>query len=83
MKSITLRNLPPEVLRLIEQVAQEKRMSVNKAVISLLEEGNSASRRKIVHHDLDDLAGSWSPEEAASFDEILELQRAVDEELWR
>lgn len=30
-----------------------------------------------VYHDLDDLAGSWSREEAAAFDEVLQEQRTI------
>ena len=83
MNSITLRNLPPEVLRLIEQVAEDKRVSANKAVISLLEQKTSARNRKAVYHDLDELAGSWSKSEAAAFDRHLERQRGLDEGLWK
>jgi hypothetical protein len=33
-------------------------------------------------HDLDDLAGTWTEEEAAEFDQILEGLRRIDPELW-
>jgi hypothetical protein len=39
MKAITLRNLPPEIVKTIRQKAEEQGVSINKAVISLLEEG--------------------------------------------
>jgi hypothetical protein len=35
------------------------------------------------HHDLDDLAGSWSKEEASAFDKALARQRVIDPDLWR
>ena len=38
MKAVTLRNLPPKLDRTIRQRARQKRVSVNKAVIALLEE---------------------------------------------
>ena len=38
MKAITLRNLPPNLDKAIRKRARAKRMSVNKAVIGLLEE---------------------------------------------
>ena len=38
MKAITLRNLPPDVARTVQQRAKQKKTSVNKAVIELLEE---------------------------------------------
>ena len=84
MKAITLRNLPPEVARKVRQTAQEHNMSANRAVIRLLEEQTGSGREKgrVVHHDLDGLAGSWSKREASAFDRALARQRAVDEDVW-
>ena len=80
MKAITLRNLPDQVTRSIRQRAATEGISLNRAVIKVLEErlGSDA-----VHHDLDDLAGSWSEAEARAFDRALAAQRAIDPELWR
>ena len=36
----------------------------------------------IEHHDLDHLAGTWSPEEAREFEAALTEQRQIDPELW-
>ena len=38
MKAITLRNLPPDVAHIVQQRAEQKKTSVNKAVIELLAE---------------------------------------------
>ena len=48
MKAITLRNLPPDVARTVQQRAKLKKTSVNKAVIELLEEpsGGKAKKRR-------------------------------------
>ena len=35
------------------------------------------------YHDLDFLAGTWSEEDAAEFDNATEGFRRVDEELWQ
>lgn len=86
MKAVTLRNLPPELARVIRQRATEKRTSVNKAVISLLEESAGIGRKKkgtALHHDLDALAGSWTKEEAAAFEKALARQRSIDLDLWK
>jgi plasmid stability protein len=83
MKAITLRNIPPEVARKIRQRAARRRTSVNKAVLSLLEERLGTAEHKVeFYHDLDALAGSWSREEAEAFDRILESQRGIDPEIW-
>jgi hypothetical protein len=86
MKVITLRNIPPGLARVIRRKAQEKGTSLAKVVLGLLEEsaGISGKRKGArAHHDLDDLSGSWSSEEASAFDKALARQRAIDPDLWR
>ena len=86
MKAITLRGVPPEVARMIQRKSHETGESLNKVVIELLEAGAGVRRRrgrKVVHHDLDDLAGAWSREEAAAFDRSLKDQREIDADLWK
>ena len=85
MTAITLRNIPPEVAKAIQRKADEENMSLNRAVIRLLEEAlelRHGKRRKPIHRDLDELSGCWSDEEAATFDEALQAQRTIDPELW-
>jgi hypothetical protein len=84
MKAITLRNLPPEVARLVQRRAREKRTSINKAIIELLEErsGTARKRSRALYDDLDHLAGSWTREEAAAFEQVLKEQRTIDPDVW-
>ncbi|PYQ28590.1 MAG: hypothetical protein DMF56_15245 [Acidobacteria bacterium] len=84
MKAITLRNIPPEIQKAIRAKAKEQRISINRAVLELLQERvgkPSKPRRK--HTDLTHLAGTWSDAEAEEFDRSLREQRQIDEELWR
>jgi hypothetical protein len=86
MKVVTVRNLPPDVARVIRQTAQDAGISVNKAVLRLLEVavGRPGHKKsKVLHHDLDALAGRWSRREAAAFDRSLASQRKVDPEIWK
>ncbi len=86
MKALTLRNLPPELARIIRQEAGEKGTSFNKVVISLLEEATGLRqgwKKQQLHHDLDALAGSWTREEAAAFLKALAKQRRIDPDLWK
>jgi hypothetical protein len=85
MRTITLRNLPRELERLLEENAAASDSSLNKTVIRLLEKAlgiGKPSPGKRRYHDLDELAGSWSPEEAREFDRQLEEQRQIDPGLW-
>lgn len=84
MKALTLRNLPPHLVSAITRRAAERGTSMTRAVISLLEDALEAKpRMRPPYHDLDDLAGSWTREEAAAFDEALGEQRAIDRDGWR
>jgi hypothetical protein len=86
MKAITLRNLPPDVAKTVLQRAKQKKTSVNKAVIELLEEsagGKAKKKEPVRYHDLDHLAGTWTKEEAATFDKLIAEQRTIDPEFWK
>ncbi len=86
MKVVTLRNLPPELARRIRQRADEAGTSLARTVIALLEERlglRSRRGREVLHDDLDELAGSWTSQEADGFDAVLADQRAIDADLWQ
>ena len=85
MKAVTLRNLPTHLDKTIRQRAREKRMSVNKTVICLLEKHLNRDKNKpaALHHDLDDLCGSWTKAEASAFDKALAKQREIDPDVWK
>ncbi len=86
MKATTVRNFPPEVARAVRERAATGRISSNRAIIELLETAIGRRRPKRPqdgHHDLDQLAGTWTKEEAARFEVALREQRAIDPELWK
>jgi plasmid stability protein len=87
MKQITIRSIPDAVKKTVQKEAAQKGVSLNKAIISLLERavGTKAPEKKkrALYNDLDHLAGLWSREEAAEFDKNLKAQRKVDAELWK
>ena len=85
MKVITLRNIPPTIARHIEERSARSGLSLNKTVISILEEGLGISvsgPRKVRHNDLDRFCGMWSEEQADEFDRSLAEQRRIDPEMW-
>lgn len=86
MAAITVRNLPPNVERAIHEKARKERLSLNKAVVRLLEEATGAAtavEKPPVHRDLDRFFGTWTATEADAFDQALASQRRVDRKLWR
>ena len=87
LKQITIRGIPGEVEKVVKKEAERKGMSLNKAFISLLEKAagikKEAKKQKSLYHDLDHLCGIWTKEEAKAFERNLELQREIDEDLWK
>ena len=85
MTAVTLRNIPPKLQEVIQRRADKDGLSLNKTIIRMLEEaaGQRTATGRGIHHDLDHLAGTWSDEEAAAFEDALAEQRRIDPELWR
>lgn len=89
MKAITLRNVPPPVARAIEEKAKRERLSLNRAVVGLLEEATGQPKskaratKKTLQYDLDKFSGSWTKEEADEFDASLKEQRKVNPKDWK
>lgn len=77
-----------ELEQRIEALAEEEGASLASTVIRLLMRAtgmrrpDEAGARGQRHHDLDELAGTWSADEAADFDRGLQEQRRVDSDLW-
>ncbi|MFW6083694.1 MAG: hypothetical protein ACODAA_00585 [Gemmatimonadota bacterium] len=85
---ITIRNMPEELEKRIETLADEEGLSLAQTVIRLLlratglpESGGGHGRPKR-NHDLDELAGTWSANDAAEFDRSLAEQRRIDPDPW-
>jgi plasmid stability protein len=85
MNAITLRNLSPELTRVIRSRAKTSGASINKTVIAVLEESllGKAAKPRCRYRDLDHLAGSWTREQADEFDRYLAEERQIDWELWK
>ena len=85
MKAITLRNLPKELALRIARVARERGISLNRAVIDMLQAAGgspAAPRPPVAHRDLDALFGVWSPEDLDGFNASLASQRGIDPGIW-
>lgn len=86
MKAVTLRNIPAELVRVIERRSRQTGKSLNRTIIEALEESLlNRSKKKGLHlnHDLDWMSGTWTKQEADEFDRALAEQRTIDPELWK
>lgn len=88
LRTITIRKMPRELEQRIEEIATEEGASLARTVIRLLMRATGLLESELSetpgerHHDLDDLAGTWSDEEAVEFDRSVVVQRRVDPEVW-
>ena len=86
MRQLTIRGFDAELERSIRQVAQERGISLSKAVLWLLRRGaglgEGPAQGPVVGHSLDHLIGSWTREEEGEFLASVEVFEAIDASLW-
>ena len=87
MKQLTLRGLDDELSESIRSLAKREGTSLNQAALKLLRKGAELSDGSLgtgtVGSSLDNLIGTWSPEEADQFESALRDFETVDESLWK
>lgn len=80
LKYLTVRNLPPEVAKALEQEKQRRGASLNQTVIDLLKQGLGVPGTR--SNGLVRLAGIWSEEEHEQFQRAVAPFDDVDPDLW-
>jgi hypothetical protein len=85
MKTLTVRGIDDQLAQGLEEAARQGRDSVNAVILRLLRDRLGLSKPKFreVHHDMDDLAGTWTKEEAREFDAVAGEFSRIDEEMWK
>ena len=80
MKTLTVRNLPPEVAEALEREKRRRGTSLNQTVIDLLSQGLGVGG--IRTNGLAGLSGKWSEEDYRRFERVVAPFAEVDPELW-
>ncbi len=85
MKTISIRGIDAETDRVLKARAQQDNLSVNQWILQALKKatGTGKEPRFKKHHDLDQLAGTWSKEETKEFRKAMRIFEKIDEELWK
>jgi hypothetical protein len=83
--NIHLRTVSKVMMLRLKQEAAARNISVNQLILLLLGAGLGLSNKpsKIVHHDLDKLAGTWNKKEAEQFRKSIKDFEKIDQELWK
>jgi hypothetical protein len=77
----TVRGVEPRIHRALRAKALARGVSLNQLVVQALEVAAGLGPKEVVHHDLDDLFGTWIQED--SVDRALAEQRVVDLKDWQ
>ena len=87
VKALLLRGLEEELLNEIKKNAKEKSLSMNRYIVSMLEEnlGFTEKQKKGIkkYDDLENLFGKWNNQEYKAISENVKKQRIIDDELWK
>ena len=83
MKNMTLRNIPEELSKALEEEKRRRGQSLNKTAIDLMRQslGLTGSCRR--SNGLGQLAGGWSQSEFEEFEKAVAPFEQIDEEMWR
>ena len=82
-KTITIRDLDESSAAWIAQEAASRGIEEEAVLKELIHQRIEQGKGLPVYRDLDDLAGTWTAEEAEEFRKATEPFSRVDEDLWR
>ena len=87
MNQLTVRGFDDELIAKLRGLAEQEGTSLNQAALKLLRRGaglaEAEENTNTIGSSLDDLFGTWSKEEAESFNDALQVFETVDESAWR
>ncbi len=84
MANFSLRGIDDNVNQALKDKASRLGISVNALILNCIHKGIGVGQsRRVRHHDLDRLAGTWSDAESNEFMATISEFETVDEELWK
>ena len=83
MKTMTVRNIPDEVARLIKGLAETSNASLNATVVHVLENGVLPRRKSRVKSDFSKYCGGWSQKDFDKFEAAVADCERINPENWK
>jgi hypothetical protein len=83
MRHLTIRHVPPELARALEEEKRRRGASLNRTVLDLLAQALGLTRPGRRSNGLARFSGRWTQEEFEEFEKAVELTEQIDPELWR
>ena len=89
MNQITIRNITPEIERVILAESKSAQLSLNKTIINMLKRATTKMETNMIKtdkdsHHFDRFFNTWTKEEGAEFDAFIEEAfEQIDEAMWK
>ena len=83
MKTMTIRNQPPKPAAAIEPEKRRRGPSLNRTLLSLMQEAPDLSNRRRRGNGLRRMSGSWSEDEYRNFETHVAAFEEIDRDLWK
>ena len=83
MKTMTIRSVPPELAEALEAEKRRRGLSLNRTVLSLMQEALGVSNSRRRSNGLRRLSGSWNEDEFRRFETNVAAFGKIDPDLWK
>jgi hypothetical protein len=86
MANVSLRGLSEELKKGLKLEARRRNQSVNSLLLNLISKGVGLGEKqsyRVKHHDLDELAGTWSSDDVTEFETVTSSFNKIDDSLWK
>ena len=81
MQQITIRGIAPEIEQKIRRSAKDSRKSINQVIKEIIYKEFKQFESPAA--SIKELAGGWSPKEAAEFELSIKSCEQIDEDMWK
>ncbi len=83
MTHLTIRQVPPELSRALEEEKRRRGVSLNRTVLELLAQALGLGSATRPTNGLRELAGTWTQEDLERFETAVALTEQIDKERWQ
>ncbi len=85
MKTLTIRGIPDDLGKAIQKQASIQNLSMNEWLLQSLAKWTGLDKKHVFreHHDLDELAGTWTQREGEQFLRSIRPFEHIDADIWK